>query len=416
MAKLTIVSLFTRAMGLDLGFEKQGFEIRVALDNDFAVEATIRANNRIMPVLTQNLSDATTSTLLESAGLEAGDVTVVTGAPPCEPFTTAGARNGFHDHRANAIHEFIRVVRESRPEYFAFEEVPGFLRAAKRHISFYERAKMKDHQIDPEARLGSAFEEVMQVFQSLGYRLSFDPNNPKSSLLNSADYGSPQKRIRFVLIGALHGSPITLPTPTHGSPGSTAVLAGDRLPWATLRDALKGLDHDGDEWVTFPEKWGQYLYRVPPGGCWRDLPAEFHPIVLGGAHDDGTDPNTAGMKGGRTGFLRRLSWDRPSPTLVDRPTNKANCLCHPDETRPLSVKEYARIQGFDDSWNFSGTLSQRYRLIGQATPIHLSAAVASRILEHYMDGRHKNGYAGTTYGVKPVYYSQVEAPKDRILR
>ena len=415
MAKLTIVSLFTGAMGLDLGFERHGFEVRVASDNDTAVKATIQANHRTMPVVTSNLSDVVTSTILELADLKVGEVTVVTGAPPCEPFTTAGARNGFRDHRANAIHEFIRVVKESRPEYFVFEEVPGFLRAAKRHISFYERAKMKDHQIDPDARLGSAFEEVMQVFQSLGYRLSFDPNNPKSSLLNSADYGSPQKRIRFVLIGALHGSPITLPRPTHAAPDSTAVSVGDRLPWATLWGALEGLDSDGDEWVTFPEKWGQYLHRVPPGGCWRDLPPELHPVVLGGAHDDGTDPNTAGMKGGRTGFLRRLSWDRPSPTLVDRPTNKANCLCHPDDTRPLSVKEYARIQGFDDHWKFSGTLSQRYRLIGQATPIHLSAAVAAKILEHRMGNAHENGHAEPNHVLFPLE-TQLEMLRDQALR
>ena len=415
MAKLTVVSLFTGAMGLDLGFDKHGFQVRVALDNDTAVEATIQANQRAMPVVTSNLSDVATSSILELADLKAGEVTVVTGAPPCEPFTTAGARNGFRDHRANAIHEFIRVVKESRPEYFVFEEVPGFLRAAKRHISFYERAKMKDHQIDPDARLGSAFEEVMQVFQSLGYGLSFNPNSPKSSLLNSADYGSPQKRIRFVLIGALNGSRITLPRPTHVAPDSIAVSVGDRLPWATLRDALEGLDSDGDEWVTFPEKWGQYLHRVPPGGCWRDLPAELHPVVLGGAHDDGTDLNTAGLKGGRTGFLRRLSWDRPSPTLVDRPTNKANCLCHPDETRPLSVKEYARIQGFDDRWKFSGSLSQRYRLIGQATPIHLSAAVAARILEHRTGNSPENRHEEAHYPLIPSE-TQLEMLRDQVLR
>ena len=415
MAELTILSLFTGAMGLDLGFEQHGFEVRVALDSDPAVEATIRANQRIMPVVTRNLSDVATSILLESAGLKVGEATVVTGAPPCEPFTTAGARNGFRDHRANGIHDFIRVVREARPQYFVFEEVPGFLRAAKRHISFYERAKMKDHEIDSDARLGSAFDEVMHVFQSLGYRLSFNSNNPKSSLLNSADYGSPQKRIRFVLIGALHGPPITLPRPTHAAPESTAVSVGDRLPWATLRDALTGLVPNGDEWVSFPEKWGQYLHRVSPGGCWRDLPKELHPVVLGGAYDDGTDPNTAGMKGGRTGFLRRLSWDRPSPTLVDRPTNKANCLCHPEETRPLSVKEYARIQGFNDHWKFSGSLSQRYRLIGQATPIHLSAAVAARILEHRMGNAPQNGHKEVRYPLIPLE-TQLGMLRDQVLR
>ena len=415
MANLTVVSLFTGAMGLDLGFEKRGFEVKVALDNDPAVEATIRANCRTMPVVTSNLSDIATSTILELADLRVGEATVVTGAPPCEPFTTAGARKGFRDHRANAIFEFIRVVKEARPQYFVFEEVPGFLRAAKRHISFYERAKLKAHQIEPEARLGSAFEEVMEDFQSLGYSLSFDANNPKSSLLNSADYGAPQKRIRFVLIGAMNGWPINLPESTHSSPESTAVSEGNKLPWATLRDALEGLDPTDDEWVSFPEKWGQYLHMVPSGGCWRDLPEDLHSIVLGGAHDDGTDPSTAGMKGGRTGFLRRLSWDRPSPTLVDRPTNKANCLCHPDETRPLSVKEYARIQGFDDRWTISGSLSQRYRLIGQATPVNLSAAVAARILEHRMESSSGNGHKEADHSLIQLE-PQLEMLREQALR
>ena len=393
MAEPTAISLFTGGMGLDLGFEGQGFEVRVALDHDTAVEATIRANGRNFPVVTGNVSDVTATYLLMKAGLHPGEATVVTGAPPCEPFTTAGARNGFRDHRANAVHSFIEKVRDIRPEYFAFEEVPGFLRAAKRHISFYERARMRLDEMDPDVRLGSAFDEVMEVFESLGYSLSFDPEQPKASLLNAADYGSPQKRIRFVLIGARQGPAITLPIPTHAAPDSKDVQEGIKKPWVTLRDALAGLDKDGDEHLEFPEKWGQYLDEVPQGGCWRDLPERLHPVVLGGAYDDGSNPVTAGMKGGRTGFLRRLSWAKPAPTLVDRPTNKANCLCHPDEHRPLSVKEYARIQGFNDDWTFSGTLSQRYRLIGQATPIPLAAAIASTIREHRVSRQPSTGFS-----------------------
>ena len=392
----TVVSLFTGGMGLDLGFEEHGFEVKVALDNDNAVEDTIRANGRAFPVVTNNVSNVTASYLLKKAGLRTGEATVVTGAPPCEPFSTAGARNGFRDHRADAVHSFIEIVRDIRPEYFAFEEVPGFLRAAKRHISFYERARMKDHEIDDDAKLGSAFDEVMEDFEGLGYHLSFDPMRPKSSLLNSADYGAPQKRVRFVLIGTREGPAITLPRPTHAAPDSEDVQAGSRERWVTLRDALAGLDPDSGEHLDFPKKWGQYIHRVPPGGCWRDLSEDLHRIVLGGAYDDGTDPRTRGMKGGRTGFLRRLSWDRPSPTLVDRPTNKANCLCHPDKHRPLSVKEYARIQGFADDWTFSGTLSQRYRLIGQATPIRLGAAIAAKILEHRVGMESSSERTGTS--------------------
>ena len=414
MTKPTVISLFTGGMGLDLGFEEKGFVIKVGLDNDAAVEPTIRANGRSFPVVADNVSDITTADLLKSGGLPVGGATVVTGAPPCEPFSTAGARNGFRDHRASAVHSFIRIVRESRPEYFAFEEVPGFLRAAKRHISFYRRSRMRDDEIHPDVRLGSAFDEVMKEFEDIGYRLSFDPENPKASLLNSADYGVPQKRIRFVLIGAREGPAIELPKPTHGAPDSKEVHEGVSRPWRTLRDAFKGLNPDGDEYLRFSKKWGQYLHLVPEGGCWRNLPEHLHAVVLGGAYDDGTDPMTAGMKGGRTGFLRRLSWDKPAPTLVDRPTNKANCLCHPDETRPLSIKEYARIQGFGDDWIFSGTLSQRYRLIGQATPVRLAAAIAARILEHRKGNPHSNGRTRTTEdGDVP---SQLELPKELVLR
>ncbi len=391
MTKPRIISLFTGGMGLDLGFESQGFEVKLALDSDAAVEDTIRANGRSFPVFSRDVSEVTGIDLLKAARLPVGGATVITGAPPCEPFTTAGARNGFRDHRASAVHSFIRLVGECRPEYFVFEEVPGFMRAAKRHISFYKRSKMRAEELDPDVRLGSAFDEVMKEFQALGYCLSFDPENPKASLLNAADYGAPQKRIRFVLIGVRDGPTVTLPEPTHAAPNSIEVQEGVKQPWNTLRDALRDLDSNGDEYVRFPPKWGKYLDEVPEGGCWRDLPEHLHPIVLGGAHDDGTNPMTAGMKGGRTGFLRRLSWDKPAPTLVDRPTNKANCLCHPSETRPLSVKEYSRIQGFDDDWHFSGTLSQRYRLIGQATPVRLSAAIAARILEHWMGNRRNNG-------------------------
>ena len=415
MTKPTVISLFSGGMGLDLGFEEQGFEIKVALDNDAAVESTIRGNGRSFPVVTRDVSGVTTTDLLKSAGLSVGGATVVAGAPPCEPFTTAGARNGFRDHRASAIPSFIRIVRESRPEYFVFEEVPGFLRAAKRHISFYRRSRMRDDELNPDVRLGSAFDEVMEEFQSLGYCLSFDPENPKASLLNSADYGVPQKRIRFVLIGARQDSAIMLPKPTHAAPDSKEVQEGVKKPWPTLRDALKGLNSDGDEYVSFPEKWGQYIHMVPEGGCWRNLPEYLHPVVLGGAHDDGKNPMTAGMKGGRTGYLRRLSWDKPAPTLVDRPTHKANCLCHPDESRPLSVKEYARIQGFGDGWKFSGTLSQRYRLIGQATPIRLAAAIAARILEHRMGNRNGNEPTRTTDEGRAVS-SQLEVPREVVLR
>lgn len=390
----TVISLFTGAMGLDLGFEQEGFKLRASVEKDRHAVETIKANGHAARLIPYDIHQVTTKEILEKAGLGVGEATVLTGAPPCEPFSTAGRRNGHQDSRADAIFEFVRVIREARPQYFVFEEVPGLLSAANRHISFYERVVMNPDHLDPDERLGSFFPKVMAAFQETGYVLSCDTGTAKSSVLNAADFGTPQKRKRFILIGARDGPRVSLPSPTCGDPRSPDVANGLRKPWKTLRDALKDTRDDSPEYGKFPV-WGHYLNSVPPGGCWKDLPPELQREALGGAYDNPDNPRTKGKKGGRTGFLRRLSWDRPSPTLVDRPTTRAGCLCHPDETRPLSIKEYMCIQGFPDDWiikgalgpendrsgdwTTNGPLAARYRLIGQATPVPLSCAVARSV-------------------------------------
>ena len=86
------------------------------------------------------------------------------------------------------------------------------------------------------------------------------------------------------------------------------------------------------------------------------------------------------LQGGKTGFYRRLSWDKPSPTLVTCPTMPATELCHPEEIRPLSIEEYARIQMFPDTWKFAGNISAIYKQIGNAVPVGLAEAVGRHIL------------------------------------
>jgi len=378
--RLTAISLFTGGMGLDLGFERAGFVIKAVVEKDKRAVETIHGNRPDVPVFWDDLKEVTTEEILVAAGLAVGEATVVLGAPPCEPFSTAGKRNGFHDGRADAVKEFIKVIREAQPHFFVMEEVPGFLHAAKKHISFYERVKMDSAKLEEELRLGSAFEEIMQEFQGLGYALSFDPKEPKRCVLNAADYGVPQKRKRFILIGTREEVAVPLPKATHASPSSPEVAQGKKKAWRTLRDALAGLDQSQQEVLEFSPIWKKYLQHVQPGGCWRDLPPDLQKQALGGAYDDPDNTLTKGLKGGRTGFLRRLAWDQPAPTLVDRPTTKACCMGHPDDwQRTLSVQEYARLQGFPDSWVFSGDVSTRYRLIGQATPVGLAEAVARTI-------------------------------------
>jgi DNA (cytosine-5)-methyltransferase 1 len=131
------------------------------------------------------------------------------------------------------------------------------------------------------------------------------------------------------------------------------------------------------ERTEFP-KWGKYLKHIPAGGCWVDLPENLKKEAMGRAANS-DDPKRKGKQGGRTGFFRRLSWDKPSPTLVTSPSQMGTCLCHPDEDRPLTVKEYAKLQGFPAGWKFIGSTSQKYRMIGEAVPVPLAKVIAKTV-------------------------------------
>jgi len=109
---------------------------------------------------------------------------------------------------------------------------------------------------------------------------------------------------------------------------------------------------------------------VPPGGCWVNLPVEVQKTYMGKAFSSG---------GGRRGMARRLSMDEPCLTLTTSPAQKQTERCHPDETRPLTVREYARIQTFPDDYEFCGSMSRKYRQIGNAVPVMLSLHLARSI-------------------------------------
>ena len=372
----TTISLFSGAMGLDLGFELEGFETRVVVESDSFAVKTIKANRPSIPIVSRkygnrkerpaSIEDVSTEEILVEAGLGVGEATVLLGAPPCEPYSTAGRRNGKADHRSDGIFQFIRVIKEAQPLFFVLEEVASFLSAAIRHIPFYDRVVTPEVDLAPEERLGSFFDEVMIEFLKTGYSLSFDFKNPKGSVLNAADFGVAQNRKRFILTGSREGFSVPLPAKDTNLP-------------KTLGEVLDEVSDSSPEYKPFSNSWGKYLPKVPPGGCWRDLPEDIQREVLGGAFDDPNNPRTKGKKGGRTGFMRRLHRDRPAPTLVDSPTTKAACLCHPDEDRPLSIREYAALQGFPADWIFEGSVVPRYRLIGQATPVPLAQAIAREI-------------------------------------
>ncbi|AIC14305.1 DNA cytosine methyltransferase [Nitrososphaera viennensis] len=356
---LTAISLFSGAMGLDLGFEKAGFDIRVACELREEVCKTISLNRPALQVLPGDIAKHSTTDILKRARLRVGEATAVIGGPACQPFSTAGGRQSFNEKRGEVLFEYIRIVNEAKPQFFIFENVKGLTSAALKHISFYERVKKKEHELHEEYRLGTAYQYMMEKLKGTGYKIH-------SKILNAADYGAPQKRLRLIIIGSRDGVDVDFPEPTHAAPDSEDVVSGRKQRWVTLREALKGLKENEQEYVKFPS-WGRYMKYIKPGGDWRDLPARIQRRAMKESYFS---------QGGRTGYFRRLSWDKPSPTLVTLPIFKSTCLAHPKSNRPLSVQEYSRLQGFPDEWKFYGTVKQRYRMIGEAVPVPLAYAVA----------------------------------------
>jgi DNA (cytosine-5)-methyltransferase 1 len=261
------------------------------------------------------------------------------------------------DPRGIMFREFLRVVQEARPRFFVMENVKGILSAAIRHRPLGKRGPGYA-PLALDERLGSALSQVLKELRKTDYYVVFD-------LLNSADFGVPQTRERVAFIGSRDGEPIWMPEPTHSrepTPG--------RKPWVTLRAAVEPLKGTEHEFTALAPSKARFLRLVPTGGNWKDLPKRLQAKALGAAYVSW---------GGRSGFCRRLSWSRPAPALTTRPDSKATMLCHPTQTRPLSIEEYAAIQQFPRRWRFGGGTPQKYKQLGNAVPVGLGKAIGLAI-------------------------------------
>lgn len=353
MTAYNTISLFSGAMGLDLGIEKVGFKIRVCVEKDKWAAQTIRANTSI-PVIERDINDVHTDEILAAAGIGRQDVTLVIGGPPCQAFSTAGKQKGFADFRGNVMLQYLRVVRDILPEFFIMENVRGLQSAKLNSVpaEYAEYEPIKDVK-------GSAFHFMVAEFRKLGYSISH-------ALLNAANYGVPEKRERIVVIGH-RGERVPIPSPTHSENGELGTKK-----WNTLRNCIGDMEHRTDLHYTELRKRSRpYMKILKEGQNWRNQPEDMAMQAMGKAYF---------LSGGKTGFLRRLKFDEPSPTLVTSPTMPATLLCHPTQLRPLSIEEYARIQQFPDSWTFNGRLETIYKQIGNAVHVGLGQAVGQQIM------------------------------------
>lgn len=346
-----VISLFSGAMGLDIGLKKAGLNVVIGQDFDESCVKTMQVNGH--NVLGGDIREIDPRKLLELTGRSVGEPFLICGGPPCQPFSTAGKRLGINDPRGSLFMDFIRMIDYIRPRFFVMENVKGIMSAPLKHVPLAER-----DENDPDQRLGTVLDVILSEFDKLGYKTVY-------GVLDAVNYGVPQFRERFVLIGSRDNEGIFLPIPTHFQ-----MHQDKTYQWKTVRDAIADLEFDKGECATLSEERLKFLKMVPEGGNWRDLPKDIIPIAMGGAYKSG---------GGKVGFYRRLSYDQPSPTVVTSPVQKATMMCHPTQDRPLSIKEYARIQQFPDDWIFTGTTAAKYRQIGNAVPVGLAEAIGKAV-------------------------------------
>jgi len=335
-----VISLFSGAMGMDIGLMQAGLKLKMTQEFDGACIKTIKAQGH--PVIEGDIRGVGPEAVLESASLRRAEPFLLCGGPPCQSFSTAGNRRGLSDIRGSLYREFIRMVDHIKPRFFIMENVKGLMSC--------------NAEINSES---SALGMILDDFHALGYKTVY-------GILDSVNYGVPQFRERFIMIGSRDHEKIYLPLPTHFH-----IHQDPKYQWVTLHSAIGDLEDDPGEHLNFGAKRMELLRLVPEGGNWRSLPEDIVQMAMGGAFKS---------IGGKVGFYRRLSYSQPCPTVTTSPVQKASMLCHPRKDRPLSLKEYVRVQQFPDNWNFCGTLAGKYKQVGNAVPVGLAKAIGHTVI------------------------------------
>ena len=355
----SVVSLFSGAGGLDLGLEAAGWRVRAQVEMDIDCVETLSRHaehsKRDPLIVHSRIEDVSPARLRKSVGLRRGELSLLAGGPPCQPFTTTGLRRAISDRRAStAFPTYISFVAEFLPRALLIENVDGMLSAALRHRPLARRSM---RPLAPNERKGAFLHWLLGQLVGLGYSVTW-------GVVEAADYGVPQRRQRAVLIGVRNGKSCFLPEPTHGAPGLPRVR--------TLRDAFQGVSTDSPV-QPLSERKRLVFDMVPPGGNWRDLPVRVRRSTMGAAWR---------AEGGKSGWWRRLALDAPAATILGMPDHSSTGLIHPDETRCLSVAECAAIQSFPSWVTFAGRPRSQYQQIGNAVPPLLAEALGRAIADH----------------------------------
>lgn len=328
----SLIELFAGAGGLAIGLERCGFKSKLLNEIDKSACDTLRINRPDWNVVQGSIVDL-------DFRMFKGKIDVVTGGFPCQAFSYAGKKLGMEDTRGTLFFEFARCLKEVKPKVFMAENVRGLLK----HDN------------------GRTLETILSIFEEMGYKV-FEPR-----VMKAIHHRVPQKRERLIIVGVRKDLAVDVEFDWPRPIGRVY----------TVRDALKAgelfeTDVPKSDGQTYPEHKKTVMDLVPPGGYWRDLPIGVQKSYM---------KKSFYLGGGKTGMARRMSWDEPSLTLTTAPAQKQTERCHPDETRPFTVREYARIQTFPDDWKFAGSQSAAYKQIGNAVPVNLAERLGGSLVK-----------------------------------
>lgn len=328
------LELFAGAGGLAIGLEMSGIKCVGLNEIDKWACETLRHNRPDWNVMEGDVKSFNFSKFRNK-------VEIVTGGFPCQAFSYAGKKLGLKDARGTLFYEFARAIQEVRPLICIGENVKGLLSHEK----------------------GRTLKGMISILDEIGY------NVVPVKLLKAINYRVPQKRERLILVGVRKDINIEYNYP---KPYDKVYNLEDALKSGELYDC----DVPLSEGYKYPEHKKKVLELVPPKGYWRDLPLEIQKEYMG---------KSFYLGGGKTGIARRIGWDEPSLTLTCSPAQKQTERCHPEYTRPFTVREYARIQTFPDNWEFKGSISQKYKQIGNAVPCNLGQEIGYSIIRFLND-------------------------------
>lgn len=319
------IELFSGAGGLALGLDNAGFNTKVLIENDKYSVETLKANFEDVQILQEDITKFDFEIFKENFY----DIDLIAGGFPCQAFSYAGKSLGLEDTRGTLFFDYARCIKALKPKLLLAENVRGLV----------------NHEN------GKVLKTMLKVLKDLGYRTYH-------RVLKAQFFDVPQKRERLFIIGIREDINIRPNFP----------IENDYV--VTLREAFENCPESPG--AKYPPRKKEIFDMVPEGGYWRDLPIEVQKEYMGGSFYLG---------GGKTGMARRLSWDEPSLTLTCSPAQKQTERCHPSETRPLNVREYARIQTFPDDWGFCGGVPAQYKQIGNAVPVNLAYHVGRSLIE-----------------------------------